>query len=140
MNDRRVTIFNPFRMMKENYWDDFMNDFVPVSVPEMEMYEDDDNVVIKLKVPGFKPEDLDISIEGKVLNITGKIEEEKEEEDTKRKYYCREMRNESFTRSVSLPTTVKADSAKADFKNGMLQLTLPKVEEVKPKRITVNVK
>jgi HSP20 family protein len=120
--------------------DDLMKDFVPVQTGEMEMYEDDDNVVVKLKAAGFEPEQIDISIEGKVLSITGKIEQEKEEEDPKRKYYYKEMRNESFTRSISLPTSVKSEAIKAEMKNGILRVTLPKAEEVKPKKISINVK
>ena len=140
MNDRRITLMDPGRFWTANLWDDFMKDFVPVQTGEMEMYEDDDNVVVKLKAAGFEPEQIDISIEGKVLSITGKIEMEKEEEDNKRKYYYKEMRNESFTRSITLPTTVKSEDIKAEIKNGILKVTLPKAEEVKPKKISINVK
>jgi len=140
MNDRRITLMDPTRFWTANLWDDFMKDFVPVQTGEMEMYEDDDNVVVKLKAAGFEPEQIDISIEGKVLSITGKIEMEKEEEDNKRKYYYKEMRNESFTRSITLPTTVKSEEIKAEIKNGILKVTLPKAEEVKPKKISINVK
>jgi len=140
MNDRRITLMDPTRFWTANLWDDFMKDFVPVQTGEMEMYEDDDNVVVKLKAAGFEPEQIDISIEGKVLSITGKIEMEKEKEDNKRKYYYKEMRNESFTRSITLPTTVKSEEIKAEIKNGILKVTLPKAEEVKPKKISINVK
>lgn len=140
MNDRRITLMDPARFWTANIWDDFIKDFVPVQTGEMEMYEDDDNVVVKLKAAGFEPEQIDISIEGKVLSITGKIEMEKEEEDNKRKYYYKEMRNESFTRSITLPTTVKSEEIKAEIKNGILKVTLPKAEEVKPKKISINVK
>jgi len=131
---------DPSRFWTANLMDDLMKDFVPVQTGEMEMYEDDDNVVVKLKAAGFEPEQIDISIEGKVLSITGKIEQEKEEEDPKRKYYYKEMRNESFTRSISLPTSVKSEAIKAEMKNGILRVTLPKAEEVKPKKISINVK
>lgn len=140
MNDRRITLMDPSRFWTANLMDDLMKDFVPVQTGEMEMYEDDENVVVKMKAAGFEPEQIDISIEGKVLSITGKIEQEKEEEDTKRKYYYKEMRNESFTRSISLPTSVKSEAIKAEMKNGILKVTLPKAEEVKPKKISINVK
>lgn len=140
MNDRRITLMDPARFWTANLWDDFLKDFVPAQTGEMEMYEDDDNVVVKMKAAGFEPEQIDISIEGKVLSITGKIEMEKEEEDKKRKYYYKEMRNESFTRSITLPTSVKSEDIKAEMKNGILKVTLPKAEEVKPKKISINVK
>ena len=140
MNDRRITLMDPARFWTANLWDDFLKDFVPVQTGEMEMYEDDDNVVVKMKAAGFEPDQIDISIEGKVLSITGKIEMEKEEEDKKRKYYYKEMRNESFTRSITLPSSVKSEDIKAEMKNGILKVTLPKAEEVKPKKISINVK
>lgn len=131
MNDRRISLFDPNR-----FW---LDDMFSVNTGEIEMYEDDANVVVKMKAAGFKPEQIDISIEGKVLTITGKVEAEKEEEDKKRKYYYREMRNESFTRSIGLPSNVKADKVEATFKNGILELNMPKVEEEKPKKISINV-
>lgn len=131
---------DPTRFWTANPWDEFLKDFVPVQTGEMEMYEDEENVVIKLKAAGFEPEQIDISIEGKVLTITGKIEMEKEEEDKKRKYYYKEMRNESFSRSISLPTSVKSESIKAEMKSGILKVTLPKAEEAKPKKISISVK
>lgn len=140
MNDRRITLMDPTRFWTANPWDEFLKDFVPVQTGEMEMYEDEENVVIKLKAAGFEPEQIDISIEGKVLTITGKIEMEKEEEDKKRKYYYKEMRNESFSRSISLPTSVKSESIKAEMKSGILKVTLPKAEEAKPKKISISVK
>lgn len=131
---------DPTRFWTANPWDEFLKDFVPVQTGEMEMYEDEENVVIKLKAAGFEPEQIDISIEGKVLTITGKIEMEKEEEDKKRKYYYKEMRNESFSRSISLPTSVKSEAIKAEMKSGILKVTLPKAEEAKPKKISISVK
>jgi HSP20 family protein len=92
-----------------------------------------------MKAAGFTPEQIDISIEGKVLTITGNAETEKQEEDKQRKYYYREMHNESFTRSISLPTSVKTDAVKAEFKNGILHIKMPKIEEAKPKKISINV-
>lgn len=116
-----------------------MKDMVPANTGELEMYEDEDNVVVKMKAAGFEPDQIDISIEGKMLTVTGKAETEKEEEDKKRKYYYKEMHNESFTRSISLPTSVKTDAVKAEFKNGILHISMPKIEEAKPKKISISV-
>ena len=140
MNERRIQLIDPTRLWAANPWSDFFNDVAVTNAGEIEMYEDTDDVVVKMKAAGFKPEDIEISIEGKVLTVTGKIEDEVEDEDKKRKYYYKEMRNESFTRSISLPTSVKSDEVKAEFKNGILKIKMPKVEEVKPKKISISVK
>ena len=139
MNDRRIALFDPSRFWAGNTWDDFMKDMVPATTGEMEMYDDEENVVVKMKAAGFTQEQIDVSIEGKMLTVTGKVESEKEETDKKRKYYYKEMRNESFARSISLPSNVKTDKVAAAFKNGILEIKMPKVEEAKPKKISINV-
>lgn len=120
-------------------WDE---DFDVVEYPENEvdMYEEDDNVIVKVKAPGFKEDNIDITIEDGTVCITGKVEEEKEEKDKKRKYYRKEFKSQSFTRRVDLPVRVKADKAEADYDNGVLVLKLPKAEEAKPKAIKVKAK
>ena len=139
MNDRRLQLIDPNKIWQANAWNDLFNEVSISNAGEIEMYEDDENVVVKMKAAGFKADDIDISIEGKLVTITGKVQEEIEDEDKKRKYYYREMRNESFTRSISLPTSVKSDSVKAEFKNGILKITMPKIEEAKPKKISISV-
>lgn len=85
--------------------------------------------------PGFKPEDVDISITGDTITIKGERKEEQEiKEDN---YLYKERRNGTFTRSVLIPVKVKSDKAEAVFENGVLTLTLPKAEEVKPRQIKV---
>jgi HSP20 family protein len=104
----------------------------------LDIYQTDDAVVVKSAIPGVKPEDIDISITGDVLTIRGetKVEEEVKEEN----YIRRERRYGAFSRSVSIPVQVESDKAEADFVGGVLTLTLPKSEEVKPKTITVKAK
>ncbi len=100
-----------------------------------DIYETDENVVVKTAVPGIKPEDVEITITGNTLNIAGetKAEEEVKEEN----YIRRERRYGRFSRSVALPPTVEAEKAEATFENGILTLTIPKAEEAKPKVIKV---
>jgi HSP20 family protein len=102
------------------------------------MYETDDTIVVKSAIAGIKPEDLDVSVTGDTLTIKGetKAEEEVKEES----YIRRERRYGSFCRSLAIPTAVVADKAKAEFEDGVLTLTLPKAEEVKPKAIKVKAK
>jgi HSP20 family protein len=109
-----------------------------LGMPAVDMYQTDDEVVVKMAVPGMKPEDVQISVTGDTLSIKG---ETKEETDTKEKaYHIREQRWGSFERTLTLPTAVRSEKAQAEFENGVLKVTLPKAEEVKPKTITVKAK
>jgi len=101
----------------------------------VDMYDAGDAIVVKTAVPGVKPEDLDISITGDTLTIKGEAREESEVKAEN--YIRRERRMGSFCRSLALPTQVNADKAEATFEHGVLTLTIPKAEEVKPKVIKV---
>jgi len=104
----------------------------------VDMYETDEAVVVKSATPGVDPEDIDISITGDTLTIKGetKVDEEVEEEN----YVYRERRYGAFARSLTIPVPIQADEAEAEFEDGILTLTLPKAEEVKPKAIEVKAK
>lgn len=104
----------------------------------IDVYQTDKEVVVKINAPGFKAEDIDISVTGDHLNIRGEIQAETEEEGVQ--YHIRERHMESFARSLVLPNPVESDKAKAEFTDGILTLTLPKIEEVKPKKITIKAK
>jgi HSP20 family protein len=106
--------------------------------PSMDLYQTDAAVVVKMGLPGVKPEDIQVSVDNGVLNIRGELKEEKEEKE--RMYHLRERRFGSFSRSVTLPSNVSAEKADAQFENGILTLTLPKAEEAKAKMITVRAK
>ena len=115
----------------------FRGDHGVMGLP-LDMYQTADDVVVKATLPGVKPEEVDISISGDTLTIKGEHKEEQEvkEED----YFHKERRCGTFSRSVVLPVQVKSDKAEAVFENGILTLTLPKAEEVKPKQIKVKAK
>ena len=104
----------------------------------LDMYQTANDVVVKASLPGFKPEEVDISITGDTLTLNGEHKEEKEikEED----YFYKERRYGSFSRTVSIPVEVKSEKAEATFENGVLTLTLPKAEEAKPKQIKIKAK
>jgi HSP20 family protein len=108
------------------------------SVPAIDMYQTDDEIVLKASIPGFKADDVQISVTGEILTLRGEMKHEDEQKD--KSWHVREQRWGSFERSVALPTEVVADQAKAEFENGILIVTLPKAEEVKPKTITVKAK
>lgn len=137
----RLSVFNPWKMLSR--MPDFDSedwDLVEMNENELDMYEEGDNVIVKVKAPGFSEENLDITIEDGNVCITGNTEETEEEEDKKRKYYRKEFRTRSFTRRVALPVKVEGGKAEAEYENGVLTLTLPKAEEAKPKSIKIKAK
>ena len=108
------------------------------SSPAIDMYQTDNEVVVKAAVPGFKADEVQINVTGDVLTIKGESKHEEEKKD--RSWQIREHRWGAFERSITLPTGVTSDRATADFENGILTITLPKSEKVKPKTITVKAK
>lgn len=134
----RIAVWNPWRTMPRDMWD------LDIDLPayedvQMDIYEDKDNVVVKMKVPGFDKDDLKINIESNMITVSGTVKEESEEEEKGKKYHRKEIRTMSFSRTSDLPVAVNADKASAKFKDGVLEVVLPKREEVKPKSIEVQV-
>jgi HSP20 family protein len=106
--------------------------------PSCDIYETDNEIVVKAELPGVKKEEVKVGIEDGVLSISG---EHKFEEETRKENYLRVERSYgAFTRSFTLPTRVDSTRISAEFKDGLLQVTLPKREEAKPKGIEVKVK
>ena len=120
----------PFSIMREggSNWS---------SLP-IDMYQTDNEVVVRASLPGIKPDEVQINVTGDILTLKGEMKHEEEKKD--KSWHIREHRWGAFERSIRLPTGVIADKAKADFENGILTITLPKSEEVKPKTITVKTK
>ena len=104
--------------------------------PSVDVAETDDEVVVTVELPGVKQDDVDITIADDVLTLKGEKSEEKEIK--KENYHRVERSYGSFQRSISLPTGVQADEAKAVFKDGVLHVNIPKAEEAKPKQIKIN--
>ena len=129
----------------DRLFDEFFN-FVPARrrellegewLPNIDVAETDDNVIVTAELPGVKQDDVSISVLNDVLTLKG---EKKEEKEIKRENYHRIERSYgSFQRSVSLPTGVQADKAKATYKDGVLTVTIPKAESAKPKSIKINI-
>lgn len=103
--------------------------------PSVDMFETENEVVVRAALPGIKAEQVDINVTGEVLTLKGETHEETE--DNGKAFHIREQRWGQFERSIVLPTSILADKAKAEFENGILTVTLPKADEVKPKTITV---
>ena len=110
----------------------------PVAVAGTEVSESDDEIVVKVELPGMDEKDIEVFLEDDMLVIRGERKEEKE--DKKRNYYVSEISYGSFSRSIPLPAEVDSDKIKSKFKRGILTLTLPKTAEAisDRKRIPVN--
>jgi HSP20 family protein len=134
----------PLREAMDRFWDEgFLRQFAPMGPWSegslaVDVYETGESVVVKTSIPGVKAEDIDLSIVGDTLTIKG---ETKEEQEIKRENYLRhERRFGSVCRTVTLPGGLLADKAEADYTDGILTLTIPKAEEIKPKSIKVTTK
>ena len=102
----------------------------------LDMYETGDDLVVTAAVPGVRPEDIDITVQGDVLTIKGQTQSEQQNEQAN--YHLHERRYGRFYRQVALPHGVKSDGAEASFENGILRLRLPKAEEAKERKIQVH--
>ena len=142
-----ITPWRPFRGLEE--WERRFEDMLgrpmwrlPVEeigwMPAVDVLEKDDKFVVKAELPGMKEEDISVSVVGDTLTIKGekKTETEVKEED----YYRCERAYGSFYRSIPLPSTVDAGKIEASYQDGVLEVTLPKAAEVKPKKIAVSAK
>jgi len=139
----------PFRKSREIFsvpttaWvDRFFEDFSPLFRadggewhPSFDISETDEHVHVKADLPGIEVKDLDITIENNVLTVRG--EKKQEKEDKSECYHCVERYYGSFSRSFALPATMNADAIEAVYKDGVLQLTIPKSEASKRKKIEV---
>jgi len=104
----------------------------------VDVYETEDSVVVKSAIPGVDPSDIDISIQNDTLTIKG--ETKMEEEVAEANLVVREHYYGVFSRTLTIPVSIKADEAEAEFEDGILTLTLPKADELKPKAIKVKTK
>jgi HSP20 family protein len=103
--------------------------------PSVDIYENKEQIVLEAELPGMNREDFDLSIENNVVTLRG--ERRFEKKDDTDNYHRVERAYGSFTRSFTLPNTVTAEGATADYRNGVLRVTIPKREETKARRIEV---
>ena len=107
-------------------------------VPAIDVYDTKNAVVIETALPGVDPKKVEITIENGILSVSGSSERKTEVDE--KDYYRKEIRSGSFMRQIALPTGVKEKDAKAEFKDGILKIEMPKSEETKPKKISIDVK
>jgi len=108
-----------------------------VKMPALDLIENDAEIVAKVEVPGMSKDDIEVSLSDGTLSIRGEKKEEKESKEGD--YHCSERVFGSFARRVRLPAAIKADDAKASFKDGVLEVRIPKAAESKPKAVKVRV-
>jgi len=132
--------FTSLRRAMDRLFDEFMMPSLWRSQPAemtfpIDVYETDDEVVVKAALPGIRADDVDISVSGESLTIKGEVKQEEKVE--RENYYRQELRYGAFARTIPLPTRVDHERAEADFADGILTVRLPKAEEVRPKTIKV---
>jgi HSP20 family protein len=134
---------DPFAMLRQEmdelrsrFWGGDEDDwFAGAMTPSVDMSETDNAVEVRMDLPGVKSDDIDIQISGNMLTVTGQRQEEKEEKG--RTFHRVERRSGSFSRSITLPTTVNENEVAAEYRDGVLNITLPKTEQSKPHKIKV---
>jgi HSP20 family protein len=108
-----------------------------VRAPAVDVFEEKDDIVVKAEIPGMDKDNIQVNLTDHTLTIKG--EKKKEEEVKEENYYRSERSYGSFFRTLELPKDVHADKVKATFKNGVLEVRMPKTEEAKAKEIKVKV-
>ncbi len=124
------------RLMEETFNRPFH--WMPFSeplVPALDVRSAADEVIVEAALPGVKPENVEITLDGDLLTIKGSFKEEIEKGDEG--YTYRELNRGEFSRTITLPVTAKPEEAKAVFKHGLLTLTIPKTEATKPHHVKI---
>lgn len=122
------------RWMRPFGWERPFADFSEIG-PNVDVIDRDDEVVVRAEVPGFRKEDIEVSVSGDLLTLSGTTDREEKEE--KGNYYRAEIARSAFSRTMTLPAEVDDSKAKASMRDGLLELTLPKVERSRRRTITI---
>jgi HSP20 family protein len=107
--------------------------------PKVDINEDEKAMHVKAEMPGLEEKDIEVTLKDNMLTISGEKKEETTEENKKNNYRYSERRFGSFSRTIELPDGIKADEVKASYKNGVLEIEIPKSEPAQPKRINIAV-
>jgi len=132
-----LNLFDEFNRLFEETLGETVRAAAPAAtVAPVDLYETDEALVLEMAVPGLSADEIDISLEGNKLTIRG--EHKPVEDQGVRRYYLQEIPHGSFVRSFTLPVEINADEVKAEFKNGILRLTMPKAETARARRIPIS--
>lgn len=121
----------PFSFLSPSWLPAMRMPEMEVAVPAVDVFEEGDDIVVKAELPGMMKEEIEVNLTGDKITISG--EKRKEEKVEKKDYYHVERSYGSFTRAFNLPSEVQTEKAKAQFKNGVLEVRVPKTEEAKKK-------
>src|SRR5512143_1178163 len=139
-----LTTWDPFRRLhrRDDVFEDFVRDVFGRTEggavePPVEVAESDNDITVKMLVPGVEKDQLQVAIDEDVLTVRGEMR--KEQEEKKKNYYRQEIQYGAFQRAVRLPAEVEGAKATADLKNGALKITLPKSKQPKAQQIKVAV-
>lgn len=130
-------------------FDDLFDELAPISrggmkpsgngwIPAIELKTTDEAVVLRAELPGIAAKDLDVQVSREAVSISGEYKTEEKTEDKEQQIYRSEFRYGSFKRVIPLPIAVRNDQVNAEFKDGILTLTMPKVEAEQNKAVKVN--
>src|SRR3989339_199681 len=126
----------PFSDM-DKFFDGFRHGAMTSYSPAMDIYEQDDHLIVEAGLAGIDPKNVEVIVENDILTIQGKTEKKSEVDE--KNYYRREMRSGSFYRTVALPAHVDGSKAKAEFDDGVLKVSVPKLKSSEAKKIEVKV-
>jgi HSP20 family protein len=133
--DQLTNIRDEINRLFESPLENCSSDVFNTWAPALDLYEDKDNLVVRAELPGMKKEDIDLSLHENVITVSGERKNEKKYEggqtSREERFFGR------FTRSMKLPKQVEGTKVKAAYKDGVLTVTLPKVEEAKPRQIQI---
>lgn len=135
-NDPLTALRNEMNDLRARFWSgDDEGWFAGSMMPSLDLSETDTAIEARLDVPGLKPKDIDIQLNGNILTVTGQREEEREEKG--RTFHRVERQSGSFSRSITLPCRVNESEVAAEYRDGVLSITLPKTDESKARKIKV---
>lgn len=134
--------WTPFEELDKFFEDEFIPMIPTMKMkefkPEVDVYQEKNNVIVEMPLAGVDPKKIDISVEDNVLTVKGSVDEKKEIKE--KDFYRKEIRRGMFERSITLPVEVKGEKAQAESEDGMLKIILPKKTAVKKKKVAVKVK
>jgi len=129
-----TALHDDMNRMLDNFWD--TNSLGMEWIPSIDIAETDNEIIVKAEIPGVDPKKIDLSIKDNMLTIKGEKKEEKEEKG--KMYHRVERTYGSFIRTIDLPAHVKTDEVEAKDHQGVLEITLPKMEKAKTKKIEIS--
>lgn len=129
-------VFDVFDSSFKNFGE--LSEFVSSSLPSTDIRETDNAYLLDIDLPGFKEDEVELSLNDKILTISSSQEKQNEKTENKGNYIIRERSSKKFMRRFTLPDDIDGENIRADFENGVLQIVIARKEETRPKQIPIN--